>query len=114
MDLWSLIWTTDFGSCPVEKDLGLLNMTQQYAQVTKKASGILACISNCQQEQGNDYAPTLGTGKAAPQILCCPILDPHDRKTIEVLEHVRKITGASEGSGTQVVMNSLRSWNCLA
>lgn len=42
-----------------------LNMSWQHAQVTKKASHILAGISKCgQQYQGNDHPPVLSTGEA--------------------------------------------------
>ena len=54
-----------------EKDLwvlvdALLNINQQCAT---KASGILACISS-QQEQEGDCPSALSPGEAAPQVLC--------------------------------------------
>ncbi|KAJ7399706.1 hypothetical protein BTVI_112184 [Pitangus sulphuratus] len=54
-------------SCSAGRDLGVLfdswlNMSQQCAQVAKKANGILASTKKCcsQQDQGSDHPPVLG------------------------------------------------------
>ncbi|KAK4824103.1 hypothetical protein QYF61_010623 [Mycteria americana] len=64
-------------SCLVEKDLGVLvdsrlNMSQQCAQVAKKANGILACTTNSVASRTREFWA------------------PHYKRDIEVLERVQR------------------------
>ncbi|PKU46092.1 hypothetical protein llap_3589 [Limosa lapponica baueri] len=84
-------------SCLAEKNLEVLvdcwlNMSQQCAQVAKKANNILACIRNSvmsKQDLGGDRPPVLGTERPYLEY-CVQFWAPCHKKDIKMLKWIQR------------------------